>query len=128
MNNLYLIFGNACIFTGGIGTAILLILCIVVAGTKINLPGGEKKFVEMLVAFVIAFIMLFVGIGIRCSGGYISQNYDWIKKSERNNLVRECPEDSTMSSYCVYKWKEYRIDSTEAAEEMRKYWKKRNEN
>ena len=125
MNNLYLIFGNACLFAGGIGTAIFLILCIVVAGTKINLPGGEKKFVEMLVAFVIAVIMLFVGIGISCGGGYISQNYDWIKKSERNNLVRDCPEDSTLSSYCAYKWKEYRIDSTEAAEEMRKYLEKK---
>lgn len=125
MNNLYLIFGNACTFAGGIGTAIFLILCIVVAGTKINLPGGEKKFVEMFVAFIIAFIMLFVGIGIRCSGGYISQNYDWIKKSERNNLVRECPEDSTMTAYCSYKWKEYRIDSTEAAKEMKKYLEKK---
>ena len=125
MNNLYLIFGNACTFAGGIGTFIFLVLCIVVAATKINLPGGEKKFVEMLVAFVIAVIMFFVGFGIRCSGGYISQNYDWIKKSERNNLVRECPENSTMTSYCVYKWKEYRIDSTEAAKEMRKYLEKK---
>lgn len=125
MNNLYLIFGNACTYAGGIGTAIFLILCIVIAGAKINLPGGEKKFVEMLIAFVIAVIMLFVGIGISHSGGYISQNYDWIKKSERNNLVRECPEDSTMTSYCAFKWKEYRIDSTEAAEEMRKYLEKK---
>jgi hypothetical protein len=125
MNNLYLIFGNACFFAGAIGTFIFLILCIVIAGTKINLPGGEKKFAESLITFVIAVIMFFVGLGIRCSGGYISQNYDWIKKSERNNLVRECPEDSTMTSYCAYKWKEYRIDSTEAAEEMRKYLEKK---
>lgn len=125
MNNLYLIFGSACTYAGGIGTAIFLILCIVVAGTKINLPGGEKKFVEMLVAFVISVIMLFVGFGISCGGGYISQNYDWIKTSERNKLVRDCPEDSTMNSYCAYKWKEYRIDSTEAAEDMRKYLEKK---
>ena len=123
--NLYIIFGDICTYAGLIGAIIFLILCIVVAGTKINLPGGEKKFVEMLVAFVIAFIILFVGIGIRTGGGYISQNYDWIKKSERNNLVRECPEDSTMTSYCAFKWKEYRIDSTEAAEDMRKYLEKK---
>ena len=122
---LYIIFGNACTYAGAIGTAIFLILCIVVAGTKINLPGGEKKFVEMLAAFIVALIMFLVGVCIRSGGGYISQNYDWIKKSERNNLVRECPEDSTMSSYCVYKWKEYRIDSTEAAEDMRKYLEKK---
>lgn len=125
MNNLYLIFGNACTLAGGIGTAIFLILCIVVAVTKINLPGGDKKFVEMLIAFVVALIMFLVGFSIRSGGGYISQNYDWIKKSERNNLVRDCPEDSTMNSYCAYKWKEYRIDSTEAAEEMRKYLEKK---
>lgn len=64
MNNLYLIFGNSCFFAGAIGTFIFLILCIVVAGTKINLPGGEKKFVEMLVAFVIAVIMFFLGLGL----------------------------------------------------------------
>lgn len=125
MNNLYLIFGNACTYAGAIGATILLILCIVVAVTKINLPGGEKKFVEMFVAFVIAFIMLFVGLCVRCSGGYISQNYDWIKTSDRNNLVRDCPEDSTMTSYCAFKWKEYRIDSTEAAEDMKKYLEKK---
>lgn len=125
MNNLYLIFGNACTLTGAIGTFIFLILCIVVAATKINFPGGEKKFIEMLVAFIISLILLSVGLGISSGGGYISQNYDWIKKSERNNLVRDCPEDSTLSSYCAYKWKEYRIDSTEAAEEMRKYLEKK---
>lgn len=125
MNNLYLIFGNACVFAGGIGTFIFLVLCVVVAATKINFRDGEKKFIEMLVSFVISVIMLFVGIGISRGGGYISQNYDWIKTSERNNLVRECPEDSTMSYYCAYKWKEYRIDSTEAAEDMRKYLEKK---
>lgn len=41
------------------------------------------------------------------------------------NLVRDCPEDSTMTSYCAYKWKEYRIDSTEASEYMRKYLEKK---
>lgn len=121
MINFYLIFGNVCTFAGGIGTAIFLILCIVIAGTKINLPGGEKMFV----AFVVALIMFLVGVGVRSGGGYISQSYDWIKTSERNNLVRECPEDSTMTSYCAFKWKEYRIDSTEAAEEMRKYLEKK---
>ena len=125
MNNLYLIFGSACTLTGAIGTFIFLILCIVVAATKINFPGGEKKFIEMLVAFIISLILLSVGLGISSGGGYISQNYDWIKKSERNNLVRDCPEDSTMNSYCAYKWKEYRIDSTEAAEDMRKYLEKK---
>ena len=123
--NLYIIFGDICTFVGAIGTAIFLILCIVVAATQINLPGGEKKFLEMLGAFVVALIMFFVGFGIRSGGGYISQSYDWIKTSDRNNLVRECPEDSTMTSYCAYKWKEYRIDSTEAAEEMRKYLEKK---
>ena len=123
--NLYIIFGDMCTYAGAIGTAIFLILCIIVAATQINMPGGEKKFVEMLIAFVVAFIILFVGIGIRTGGGYISQSYDWIKTSERNNLVRECPEDSTMTSYCAYKWKEYRIDSTEAAEDMRKYLEKK---
>ena len=48
MNNLYLIFGNACTYAGGIGTAIFLILCIVIAGTKINLPGGEKSLLKCL--------------------------------------------------------------------------------
>ena len=125
MNNLYLIFGSACTLTGAICTFIFLILCVVVAATKINLPGGEKKFIEMLVAFIISLILLSVGLGISSGGGYISQNYDWIKTSERNNLVRDCPEDSTMSSYCAYKWKEYRIDSTEAAKEMKKYLEKK---
>lgn len=125
MNNLYLIFGNACTYAGAIGTFIFLVFCVIVAATQINLPGGEKKFVEMLIAFVVSVIIFFVGQGISCSGGYISQNYDWIKKSERNNLVRECPEDSTMTSYCAFKWKEYRIDSTEAADEMRKYLEKK---
>jgi hypothetical protein len=123
--NLYIIFGNVCTYAGAIGTVIFLVLCVIVAATQINSPGGEKKFVEMLIAFVVALIMFLVGVGIRSGGGYISQNYDWIKKSERNNLVRECPEDSTMTSYCAFKWKEYRIDSTEAAEEMRKYLEKK---
>lgn len=123
--NLYVIFGDVCIFAGAIGTAIFFVLCIIVAVTQINLPGGEKKFLEMLAAFVVALIMFFVGFGICSGGGYISQNYDWIKKSERNNLVRDCPEDSTMTSYCAYKWKEYRIDSTEAAKDMRKYLEKK---
>lgn len=122
--NLYIIFGDIFTFVGAIGTAIFLILCIVVA-TQINLPGGEKKFLEMLAAFVVALIMFFVGFGIRSGGGYISQSYDWIKTSDRNNLVRECPEDSTMTSYCAFKWKEYRIDSTEAAKEMKKYLEKK---
>ena len=104
---------------------IFLVFCIITAVTKINLPGGEKKFVEMLVAFVVSLIMFFVGFGIQSGGGYISQKYDWFKTSERNNLVRDCPEDSTMSSYCAYKWKEYRIDSTEAAKEMKKYLEKK---
>ena len=112
-------------YGGAIGTAIFFVLCIIVAVTQINLPGGEKKFVEMLVAFVIALIMFIGGVIARDSGGYISQKYDWIKTSERNNLVRDCPEDSTMSSYCAYKWKEYRIDSTEAAKEMNKYLEKK---
>ena len=123
--NLYIIFGDIFTFVGAIGTAIFLILCIIVAATQINLPGGEKKFLEMLAAFVVALIMFFVGFGIQSSGGYISQKYDWIKTSDRNNLVRDCPEDSTMSSYCAYKWKEYRIDSTEAAKEMKKYLEKK---
>lgn len=79
----------------------------------------------MIIAFVVALIMFLVGFGIRSGGGYISQNYDWIKTSERNNLVSECPEDSTMTSCCAYKWKEYRIDSTKAAENMRKYLEKK---
>ncbi len=79
----------------------------------------------MIIAFTVALIMFFVGLCVRVSGGYISQNYDWIKTSERNNLVRDCSEDSTMTSYCSYKWKEYRIDSTEAAEDMRKYLEKK---
>lgn len=118
--NLYIIFGDVCTYAGAIGAAIFLVFCIIV-----DTSGGEKKFVEFLVAFIIALIMFFVGLGLSCSGGYISQKYDWVKTSERNNLVRECPEDSTMTSYCVYKWKEYRIDSTEAAEEMRKYLEKK---
>lgn len=122
--NLYVIFGDACTFAGGIGIAIFFVMCII-TGFQINMPGGEKKFVEMLIAFVVSVIMFLVGIGISHSGGYISQNYDWIKKSERNNLVRDCPEDSTMTSYCAYKWKEYRIDSTEAAEDMKKYLEKK---
>jgi amino acid permease len=125
MNNLYIIFGNVCTYAGAIGTVIFLVLCVIVACTKINLPGGEKKFVEMIIALVIALIMFFAGLCVRDSGGYISQNYDWIKKSERNNLVRDCPEDSTMTSYCAFKWKEYRIDSTKAAEDMRKYLEKK---
>ena len=48
--NHFIIFGDIFTFVGGIGTAIFLILCIVVAATQINLPGGEKKFVEMLIA------------------------------------------------------------------------------
>lgn len=123
--SLYIIFGNVCTYGGAIGAAIFLVLCIVVAATQLNTPGGEKKFVEMLVSFIVATIVCFVGFGISCSGGYISQKYDWIKTSDRNNLVRDCPEDSTMSSYCAYKWKKYRIDSTEAAEEMRKYMEKK---
>lgn len=123
--NFYIIFGDSCILTGAIGMFIFLILCIVVAATKLNFPGGEKKFVEFLVAFVVSAIMFFGGLGLSCGGGYISQKYDWVKTSERNNIIHDCPEDSTMSSYCVYKWKEYRIDSTEAAEEMRKYLEKK---
>ncbi len=123
--NLYIIFGDMCTYAGAIGTVIFLILCIIVAATQINMPGGDKKFIEMVIAFVVSLIMFFGGLCIRNSGGYISQSYDWIKTSERNNLVRECPEDSTMTSYCAYKWKEYRIDSTEAAEEMRKYLEKK---
>ena len=123
--NLYIIFGNVCTIAGGIGAFIFLVFCIIVAATQINTPGGEKKFVEMLVAFVVAIIMCFGGFGIQSCGGYISQKYDWFKTSERNNLVRDCPEDSTMTSYCAYKWKEYRIDSTEAAKEMKKYLEKK---
>ena len=123
--SLYIFFGNVCTIGGAICAAIFLVLCIIVAATQINLPGGEKKFVEMLVAFVVSLIMFFVGFGIQNGGGYISQKYDWVKTSERNNLVRDCPEDSTMSSYCAYKWKEYRIDSTEAAKEMKKYLEKK---
>lgn len=122
---LYIIFGDIFTYAGAIGTVIFLILCIIVAATQINLPDGEKNFVEMIIALVIALIMFFAGLCVRDSGGYISQNYDWIKKSERNNLVRDCPVDSTMSSYCAYKWKEYRIDSTEAAEDMKKYLEKK---
>ena len=124
MNNLYIIFSNIFTFAGAIGIVIFFIFCII-TGFQINLPGGEKKFVEMLIAFVVSVLMFSVGIGISHSGGYISQKYDWIKTSERNNLVRDCPEDSTMTSYCAFKWKEYRIDSTEAAEEMRKYLEKK---
>lgn len=121
--NLYVIFGDACTFAGAIGAAFFFVMCIIAA--KIDTPSGNIKFVEMIIALVIALIMLFVGLCVRGSGGYISQNYDWIKKSERNNLVRECPEDSTMSSYCAYKWNEYRIDSTKAAEDMKKYLEKK---
>ena len=123
--SLYIFFGNVCTIGGAIGAAIFLVLCIIVAVTQLNTPGGEKKFIEMLIAFVISLIVFFVGFGIQCGGGYISQKYDWVKTSERNNLVRDCPEDSTMSSYCAYKWKEYRIDSTEAAKEMKKYLEKK---
>lgn len=125
MNNLYIIFGDICTFAGAIGTGIFLVFCIIVAATQINKPDGKKSFFEMIISFVVSVIIFFVGIVIRSCGGYISQNYDWIKTSERNNLVRDCPEDSTMTSYCAYKWKEYRIDSTEVAEEMRKYLKKK---
>lgn len=123
--NFYIIFGNVCTYGGAICMFIFLVFCIITAVTQINLPGGEKKFVEMLVAFVVSLIMFFVGFGIQSGGGYISQKYDWVKTSERNNLVRDCPEDSTMTSYCAYKWKEYRIDSTEAANEMKKYLEKK---
>lgn len=122
--NLYIIFGNVCTIAGGIGVFIFLVFCIV-AAKQLNTPGGEKKFAEFLAAFIVATMVFFGGLGIKCSGGYISQNYDWIKTSERNILVRDCPEDSTMSSYCAYKWKEYRIDSTEAAKEMKEYLEKK---
>ena len=122
--SLYIIFGNVCTFGGAIGAAIFLVLCIIVAVTQINLPGGDKKFMEMLIAFVISLIVFFVGFGIQNGGGYISQKYDWIKTNDRNNLVRDCPEDS-ITSYCAYKWKKYRIDSTEAAKEMRTYMEKK---
>lgn len=124
MNNLYIILSNIFTFAGVIGAVIFFVFCII-TGVQINMPSGEKKFVEMLISFVVSVIIFSVGIGVKHSGGYISQNYDWIKTSERNNLVRDCPEDSTMSSYCAYKWKEYRIDSTEAAEDMRKYLEKK---
>lgn len=122
--NLYIIFGDFCTFVGGIGIVIFFVACIFVAVTQFNMPDGEKKFVEMLIAFIVSVIMFSVGVGVNYSGGYISQNYDWIKTNERNNLVRDCPEDSTMTSYCAYKWKEYRIDSTKAAEDMKKYLEK----
>lgn len=125
MNLYYVFFSNICTFAGAIGAAIFGVMSIVVALQQLNTPSGDKKFVEMIIAFVVAVIMFFVGQGISYSGGYISQNYDWIKTSERNNLVRDCPEDSAMTSYCAYKWKEYRIDSTEAAEDMRKYLEKK---
>ena len=123
--SIFIFFGNICTYGGAVASIIFLAACIIVASTQINLPGGEKKFVEVLVAFIVSFIICFVGVGIRLSGGYISQNYDWIKTSERTNLIHDCPEDSTMTSYCAYKWKEYRKDSTEAAEEMRKYLEKK---
>lgn len=125
MNLYYVFFSNICTYAGAIGAAIFGVMSIVVALQQLNTPSDDKKFVEMIIAFVVAVIMFFVGQGISCSGGYIAQNYDWIKTSERNNLVRDCPEDSTMTSYCAYKWKEYRIDSTEAAEDMRKYLEKK---
>lgn len=125
MNNLYIFFSDICTFCGVICAAIFSVGCIFVAMTQPNMPGSEKKFVEMIIAFVVSVIMFFVGICISHSGGYISQNYDWVKTSERNNLVRDCPEDSTMTSYCAYKWKEYRIDSTKAAEDMKKYLEKK---
>ena len=128
MNNLYIIFGDACILSGAVGMFIFLVFCIVVAATQLNTPGGEKKFVEMLVAFIVATIMFFGGLGVSRCGGYITQKYDWVKTSERNNLIHDCPEDSTMTSYCAYKWKEYRNDSTEAADKMIKYMEKSNEN
>ena len=124
MNNLYIIFSDICAYVGVFGIAFFCVAIIVVAATQINRPDGEKKFFEMLIAFIVSVIIFFVGIGISYSGGYISQNYDWIKTSTRNNLVRDCPVDSTMSSYCAYKWKEYRIDSTKAAEDMKKYLEK----
>ena len=123
--NLYIIFSDICTYIGAFGIVFFSIACIVIAFTQINTPNGDKKFMEMIIAFVVSVIMFFVGICISHSGGYISQNYDWVKTSERNNLVRDCPEDSTMTSYCAYKWKEYRIDSTEAAEDMRKYLEKK---
>ena len=123
--SIFIFFGDVCTIAGGIGSIIFFVACIIVGATQINLPEGEKKFVEMLIAFVVSFIICSVGIGMRFSGGYISQNYDWIKTSERTNLIHDCPEDSTMTSYCAYKWKEYRKDSTEAAEEMRKYLEKK---
>jgi len=123
--SVYIFFGDICTFAGAIGTVIFLVFCVIVAITQLKFPDGEKKFVEMLIAFVVSLIVFFVGIVVRSGGGYISQNYDWIKTSERNNLVHDCPEDSTMTSYCAYKWKEYRIDSTEAAEDMRKYLEKK---
>lgn len=123
--NLYIFFSDICTYVGAIGIAIFCVAIIVVAATQINRPDGEKKFFEMLIAFIVSVIIFCVGIGVRYSGGYISQNYDWIKTSERNNMVRDCPEDSTMSSYCAYKWKEYRIDSTEAADAMKKYLEKK---
>ena len=118
-------FGDVCTIAGGIGSIIFFVACVIVGCTQMMLSEWEKKFVEMLIAFVVSLIMFFVGFGIRSGGGYISQNYDWIKTSERTNLIHDCPEDSTMTSYCAYKWKEYRKDSTEAAEEMRKYLEKK---
>lgn len=124
--NLYIIFGDICTFAGVIGIVIVILAaCIFVAMTQFNMPDGEKKVTELIIAFTVFGIIFCVGIGVRYSGGYISQNYDWIKTSERNNMVRDCPEDSTMSSYCAYKWKEYRIDSTEAADAMKKYLEKK---
>ena len=125
--NLYIIFGNVCTYGGAIGMFIFFVLCVVcvVCVTQIHTPNGEKKVAEMLVACVASLFIFLAGIIVRDSGGYISQKYDWIKTSERTNLVRDCPEDSTMTSYCAYKWKEYRIDSTEAAKEMNKYLEKK---
>ena len=125
MNLYYVFFSNICTYAGAIGAAIFGVMSIVVAVQQLNTPSDDKKFVEMIIAFVVAVIIFFVGQCISCSDGYIAQNYDWIKTSERNNLVRDCPEDSTMTSYCAYKWKEYRIDSTEAVEDMRKYLEKK---
>lgn len=41
--NLYIIFGDMFTYAGAIGTVIFLVLCVIVAATQTNLPGGEKK-------------------------------------------------------------------------------------
>lgn len=125
MNLYYVFFSNICTYAGAFGASIFGVACIFVAVTQMNMLGGLIRFAEMFLAFLVSIIIILVGLCIQCSGGYISQNYDWIKTSERNNLVHDCPEDSTMTSYCAYKWNEYRIDSTEAAEDMRKYLEKK---